>query len=293
LLTYREHTPAPALAALVRCYWTVRGPAPSADLPLNRVLPDGCLDVIFDLADHGEADQPTGERAYVVGAMLEAEVFHHSSAMDMIGVRFAPGAAPLFLRTPAHELTSTVAPASAVWSEALDVVAQLKETALLDDRLRLLDKYLLARLDAQGKANLALHGMNIIERSRGLISLSALRDELGSGERTLQRKFEAWVGLTPKQALRIARFRHALYLLFAKPPHTLARIAAMCGYTDQAHLTNEFQALARTTPRAYAQERGLVGFLQDPATQADYFPGEPLNRNATHENEPPDTRPDG
>jgi AraC-like DNA-binding protein len=293
LLTYREHTPAPALAALVRCYWTVRGVTPSADLPLNRVLPDGCLDVIFDLADNPDADQPAGERAYVVGAMLEAEVFRHAGAMDMVGVRFAPGAAPLFLRTPAHELTATVATASAIWSDAPDVLAQLRETPALSDRLRLLDEYLLARLDAQDKAGLALRGMNAIERSRGLISLTALRAELATGERTLQRRFEDWVGLTPKQALRIARFRHALSLLFAKPRHTLARIAAICGYSDQAHLTNEFQALARITPRAYAQERGLVGFLQDAATEADYFPGEPLNRSEAHEDESPDTRPDG
>jgi AraC-like DNA-binding protein len=265
LITYSEHAPAPALATLVRCYWTVTGSAVSGELSINRVLPDGCMDVIFDLADGTQE----GARSYIVGAMLEAEVFHHDSMLDMVGVRFAPGAAPLFLRSPAHDLTATIAPASALLRDADSVLARMQEIRSIPDRLRLLDLYLLSRLDRHGRAELAMRGMNAIERSRGLIALPDLRYQLGSNERTLQRSFEAWVGLTPKQAVRITRFRHALTWLFARPRHTLARIAAICGYSDQAHLTNEFQSLARTTPGAYLQERGRVGFLQDPPARRD------------------------
>ena len=247
------------------------------------------MDVIFDLAPQSVR----GERAYIVGAMLEAEVFHHSGVLDMVGVRFAPGAAPLFLRAPAHELTATIAPASAILSDADSVLNRLQDIPSVVERLRLIDVYLLSRLDRRGHAELALRGMHAIERSHGMIALPELQHQLGSSERTLQRRFESWVGLTPKQALRIARFHHSLTLLFSKPRNTLARIAALCGYTDQAHFSNEFQTLARTSPAAYVEERGLVGFLQDSATEGDYLPGEPLNRSSAHEDESPDPRADG
>jgi AraC-like DNA-binding protein len=289
LITYSEHAPAPALATLIRCYWTASGSALGGDVPLYRVLPDGCMDVIFDLAD-----QPrNGEPAYVVGAMLEAEVFQHSGVLDMVGVRFAPGAAPLFLRAPANELTATVAPATAILNDAGSVLARLQDIPSIPERLRLIDVYLLSRLGRRGHAELALRGMYAIERSHGLIALPELRNQLGSSERTLQRRFEAWVGLTPKQAVRIARFRHSLTMILARPRHTLARIAAVCGYSDQAHLTNEFQTLARTTPAAYVQERELVGFLQDRPGDPAYLQGEPLNRSSAHEDESPDPRADG
>ena len=288
-ISYREHSPAPPLAAFVRCYWTVRGRPSGDNLPVNRVMPDGCMDVIFDLTERRGA-----ESAYIVGAMLEAQVFRHADEMAMIGVRFAPGAAPLFLRTPAGELTATSAPARAVWNDADDLLARLQETESVQESCALLDDYLLRRIDPdRAGAELAVRGMNAIERSRGLISVKALREQLNSGERTLQRRFEAWVGLTPKQAMRIARFRHVLSLLAARPRQALARIAALCGYTDQAHLTKEFGSLARTTPAAYAQERGLVGFLQDQPDGTDYLAGEPLERSRLHENESPHPRADG
>jgi AraC-like DNA-binding protein len=252
-------------------------------------MPDGCMDVIFDLTERRGA-----ESAYIVGAMLEAQVFRHAGEMAVIGVRFAPGAAPLFLRTPAGELTASSAPARAVWIDADDLLTRLQETTSVQESCALLDAYLLSRLDSErAGAELAVRGMNAIERSRGLLTVKALREHLNSDERTLQRRFEAWVGLTPKQAMRIARFRHVLALLAARPRQTLARIAALCGYTDQAHLTKEFGSLARTTPAAYAHERGVVGFLQDRPNGPNYLAAEPLERSRPHEDESPDPGADG
>ena len=43
--SYREHSPAPDLAALVACTWERReAPAAAAEV---RVLPDGCIDVVW------------------------------------------------------------------------------------------------------------------------------------------------------------------------------------------------------------------------------------------------------
>src|SRR5262249_37639987 len=43
---YRELAPHPALATWIECYWTRRAPAASARR--ERVLPDGCVDFVFD-----------------------------------------------------------------------------------------------------------------------------------------------------------------------------------------------------------------------------------------------------
>lgn len=45
---YREHPPAPLLAPWVRCLWTsFRAEAPRRT-SFHRVLPDGCMDLLFD-----------------------------------------------------------------------------------------------------------------------------------------------------------------------------------------------------------------------------------------------------
>ena len=256
-LHYQEHAPHAALASLVRCYWTVSGHAAELSPAVNRVLPDGCMDVIFDLHDSNAGG------GMVVGAMLTASVFHHVGQIDMLGVRFVPGAAPLFLRAPAGELTAATIPADTLWHDSRDFQSQLLECANTRERLTLLDRYLLDRMQPRAGAESALQGMALIERSRGLLRVELLCRSLGVNERALQRAFANQVGLTPKQAIRIMRFRNAVMLLQRAPRGTLASIALNCGYADQAHFTREFRELAAATPMEFAREKGLVGFVQD------------------------------
>ena len=56
----------------------------------------------------------------------------------------------------------------------------------------------------------------------------------------------AEVGLTPKQAARVLRFERAGGLL-RSGRYDLAMVAAEAGYYDQAHLSNEWRALAGCT----------------------------------------------
>src|SRR5262245_12308532 len=152
-LRYREHTPAAALGLHVRNYWSLRGWGSPGVGPVNRVMPDGCLDVIFDLR------QALAGPAVVVGAMLSAGVFEYAGPVDLFGARFVPGAAPLFLRSPAAELTDAVIGASTIWSDVDDLSARLHECPNTEARVRHLDQYLLRRLRPDLSYLLALHGM--------------------------------------------------------------------------------------------------------------------------------------
>lgn len=290
-LTYREYAPAPELTALVRCYWTIAGTASLERTHTNRVLPDGCIDVIIEVA----GSQP---RAIAVGAMLEPAVIQHVGEVDMIGVRFVPGAAPGFLSLPARDLTDNVVPADEIWADSAQLVEALITAVGRSARMRVLDAFLLRKLNLARRADLALEAMQLIQRSRGLLSLASLRESLGVAERALQRSFDAAVGLSPKQALRITRFRYAVALLQRQPALPLARVALIAGYADQAHFTREFRALAGITPGYYRGEQGLVGFVQDPTDVDAYIRGElaatkPQLRSDSNESQSADPGADG
>ena len=47
-MLYRELNPAPALRPYVRCYWILRADE-TADTSPQRVLPDGCVEIIINL----------------------------------------------------------------------------------------------------------------------------------------------------------------------------------------------------------------------------------------------------
>ena len=95
------------------------------------------------------------------------------------------------------------------------------------------------------------------------MGIQPLADATGWSRRHLLTRFRAQVGLAPKTAARVLRFRRAAGLLVppgsdggpGRPvPRGLADVAAECGYADHAHLVREFRALAGCTPTAYLAE---------------------------------------
>jgi transcriptional regulator GlxA family with amidase domain len=84
--------------------------------------------------------------------------------------------------------------------------------------------------------------------------VAALAAGTGWSRRHLLTRFRAQVGLGPKAAGRVLRFRRAADLLAAGPAGTLADLAVACGYADHAHLDREFRALAGCTPTTYLAE---------------------------------------
>jgi AraC-like DNA-binding protein len=73
-------------------------------------------------------------------------------------------------------------------------------------------------------------------------------------DRHFRRRFANEVGLAPKAFQAIARFQ--AFRRSAATGASLARLAAVCGYADQAHLAHECRRLAWATPAQIARPRG-------------------------------------
>jgi AraC-like DNA-binding protein len=97
--------------------------------------------------------------------------------------------------------------------------------------------------------------------------VAGLATLLGQSTRTLQRRIKTSTGLPPKRFLAVERFRRAVQ----EVPIRNARLSAVAGdlgFSDQAHLTREFQRHAGLSPgafqRAWGGSRGqAVRFVQD------------------------------
>jgi transcriptional regulator GlxA family with amidase domain len=89
-------------------------------------------------------------------------------------------------------------------------------------------------------------------------NVSSVAADLGVSERHLRRVFRKAVGMSPKGFARLARFRHALRMVREDSRLSWATIAAAAGYYDQAHLIEEFRAIAGVTPRVLLSEIGVA-----------------------------------
>jgi AraC-like DNA-binding protein len=265
---YLEHAPSAALAGAVECFWTMR---PADALPgevQSRVLPDGCMDVIFDLGDaRSTGGGPARPRSYVVGAMRTPVTVRHSGRIDMLGVRFRPGGAWAFTRTPAGELTDRTLGLGEVWGRRAGEMEERLMEAEPRRRIALLEAALLAAAGGSaGRDARVAHASAMIERTAGSVSVDALPRELGLTCRHLERIFAQHVGLTPKVACRVARVRGAMDRIRRQPSVSASRLALALGWYDQPHMIRDFRQIAGTTPAAFARD---VAIVQDGAGPAD------------------------
>ena len=247
-MIYREYPPPPALRAYVACLWTARVTAPvSAAAPhVHRVLPDNCVDILW---------QDDGRQAYAVGMMSASFVVPAARPVRTVAVRFRPGAAGLFLGAPLHPLTDARAGLAELWGRSL--ADRLDDALWTDDladaqRLRIVENALLRRL-AEARdgpsASLGLRAVAAIEAAHGALGVEALADGLRVSRQHLALQFRQQVGIPPKLFARICRFRRALALL--RDPlrcGDLASLAYECGYFDQSHLIRDFRDFADGTP---------------------------------------------
>jgi AraC-like DNA-binding protein len=83
-------------------------------------------------------------------------------------------------------------------------------------------------------------------RCGGNIPIRRLAEDVGWHMRHLEDKFREQIGLSPKATARMFRFRRAVRLISNE--RTLAEAAALCGFSDQTHMTREFKAITGRTP---------------------------------------------
>ncbi len=266
-VAYREVSPPPTLGGVVECSWQLRGRLPGGTYR-TRVLPDGCMDVLFSLGalPVGPDGSLRSGRALAVGAMRQAAVFRYSGEVDVVGIRFRPGGGRAAMGgVPAHELTDLIPDLATFWgSDAEDALDGLAACRSLGERAPLLFRLLARRLGPQPERHWTVTRARALMRAcggrRGVGDLSL---DMGVSQRTLGRRFAEEVGLSPKEASRIERFRVAVRRLAVPGPERLARVALASGYHDQAHFNREFRALAGVTPGGFQDELRGGGFVQD------------------------------
>ncbi len=257
---YVEHAPHPELVRYIECYWSVVCRLSPGATQAERVLPDGCMDILFNLGDPPRRQRGAHGSPTVIGSMTRAVEVEYDGRMELVGVRFRPGGATPWLDVPASELTDQVVGLEELWGAEAGATHERLRAAGAVARVNLLDEILIERLP--GTANPAdervLRASEAIAAHDGGLAVERLADATGLGRRQLERRFLACVGVPPKTASRIARFRAVVSRMHADPATELSRLALEAGYADQAHMNRDFRALAGVAPGAYVAE------LRDP-----------------------------
>jgi AraC-like DNA-binding protein len=277
---HARHDPPARLRPFVSGYAGYRqeGVAPAR----HRGLPSPELTFIVTLDDplaidaHPDPGQPAASYDTLLGGLhTSPALVSHQGRWSGVQLGLTPLGARTLLGVPAGELAN--------WdAEAADVIggfaAQLRELVVGQrtwaERFAVIDQ-LLERRAAEVEADRGAtvrpevgYAWRRLRETRGGVGVAELAAETGLSTRRLGSLFQAEFGLAPKESARVFRFAHARRRIgrvmagadgggaagAAGAGATFARVAAECGFYDQAHLAREFRALAGCPPSVWLAE---------------------------------------
>ena len=213
-----------------------------------QAIPDGSVDLFFEKT----ASRLT---AKVCGSVLSGHRLQTRSGYEYFGIRFMPGVLPGNLSVKMPELVEQ----ELDFDDALQDRETVRKIAGTEDwqtciQLYLQDYFRHRELPAEtetGKALLASYlCRNILARS-GHIRMEALARASGYSLRYVQKVFQQYLGMSPKQFSEILMFQTAIQGINQVQKGRLTEIAMASGYFDQAHFIRSFKKYCRITPAAY------------------------------------------
>ncbi|MDP9992205.1 AraC-like DNA-binding protein [Variovorax boronicumulans] len=258
--------PPPHLQPFIKLLWASSPEGVPTKRPGARehVLPTGGMHLVFRLSGpplklFDSADDTRGQTcgyAIVGGARAAPYMRDVSVATRSVGAQLQPGAARALLGAPEDALASQHTPLDALW-DARQTDASLEQVHAagdLETQLNVFEALLAQRvIDALGAGLRGLHPA--IAATLGPLadenpSITGLVARSGYSHRRFIALFRGAIGLSPKEYARVMRFDRALTLA-GDPAQSWAEIAFSAGYSDQAHLSREFSALAGMSPQAW------------------------------------------
>jgi AraC-like DNA-binding protein len=219
----------------VACTWAARY-ASSGEPHVERIPPDGCIDLLWTRRGLEIAGPDT--QSFALGSMPGARI---------VGLRFLPAAAPVFLGVPASALVDChVSAIDVLGSRATPLIDALYAATTANEAASVLFSHTKTWLQREPDP-LVEETIREVRRTIASPSIAELAARLGVSERHLRRRFAESVGYAPKTFQRITRLRRFVAGA-ARTKRALATLAVDSGYADQSHLNREVRALAGLTP---------------------------------------------
>jgi AraC-like DNA-binding protein len=251
-LQHFVHRPEESLRRYVREVLFLSSRAPR----LQALMPETTLTLMLQQSGSASWNGRVLPSAVVSGLQSRTRNVELSSNSFIIVVRFTEIGASAVLRGRIDALHDLTAPLDDVLSRVdIDRVQNaLADTVNMQDRSLALEHFLRRQLRPAHIPNRRIESAaSAIRQSGGKISIDKLARRLETSQSTLERRFRAEIGVTPKTLSRLARLQNVCRLWDTGKP--LTEIAYEAAFSDQPHLIHDFKRFTGIAPEIFLSQR--------------------------------------
>ncbi|MCC8134978.1 MAG: helix-turn-helix domain-containing protein [Tannerellaceae bacterium] len=252
-MKYQIISPSDPLKPFVSYYWVLE--TEKIINETERILPTGYMQLIFYRANrafsHTEKDwQP---RTFIGGQTNTYNELTLTGTIKMIAVSFHPYGARAFFNLSMLDFLNRTIPVDCMGDKKLEELEEkIMDTEDIRTCILLIEAFLLKRLitDQDHYFKRLQHSL-LMAKIQPETKTFQLASASCFSTKQYKRIFNEYVGINPKEFLRILRFQRTLHILHNQPSILFTDLAFQAGYYDQAHLTKEFKRFSGYMPTQY------------------------------------------
>jgi AraC-like DNA-binding protein len=256
-MIYKIYKPCIELKPYIHFYWIMEFDSKTSDCSnYQRIIPNGFIEIMFNYSDklnilkNNKIDnQP---KTAISGQKTDFFDIIQTGQTGFVAILFKPHSTRLFFDLPMQELTNqSIDIENLIKHEAENIIEQIGLTDCHNKKISIIEKFLIRRFNDKYLYNFKriTKSINFIDNYKGIVKVSDLANSACLSEKQFYRIFLEFVGVSPKQFLKIVRLQSAFYQIQTNITKNLTELAYNCGYFDQAHFINDFKILTGLTPK--------------------------------------------
>ncbi|HPS13730.1 MAG TPA: helix-turn-helix domain-containing protein [Prolixibacteraceae bacterium] len=264
------------LSQYINHYWVMEIDASEGNIR-ERIIPKGSVELMFHYkkpfvvthSDNHTTIQPTSILSGISNSYSDVSTRGNSG---VIAVSFNAWSACCFFGFPLSKVENDSVHLCDVFSNEIKFVEeQIGEAKNLETRIAIIEKFLYARFTPVPTNDYRLIRECIlqIKSNEEIQHAHHLSENFDISPRKLERKFSAYVGISPKQFIRIERFKKTILAMSTSEITSLTGCAYDNGYFDQSNFIKEFKTFTGYTPSEYREQ--LANCSTSPTDMAREF----------------------
>lgn len=254
-MLYQNIPSSDRLSQLVKSFWIVDSEGDDT-IYKEKIIPDGYPEMIIHYGDHYRINISGAwerqEKLLIAGQITNYFFLENSGKTGMIGIKFQPWAVKILFDLDMDKLVNKVIE----FPEGLKMYLKsiidiaISETSF-EEKVKGMESWMSDNFKLEkDNYNKYQSAVSEIIQSKGMLNIHEIIDKVKISERSLERYFKSYTGLSPKRYSRIIRFS-SIFNLVQRKSFEWTEVSYLAGFYDQSHFIKNFKEFTGEEPTAY------------------------------------------
>lgn len=213
--------------------------------------------------------QPKTYSSFVAGIFPLNKLFYMiaTGRIENIVIIFKPGGFYSVFQVSANKLKNCVVNLTDFKNvNGAQLIRDCKNAISIKDKISLIDDFFLhclVKTKKHTETSKFEELPNYIQERSGAVILDQICEEFSLSMRSVERYFNQYIGISPKEYIDIIRFNSILNYLLKSDLVVWQEIIYTLGYYDQSHFIKSFKAISGFTPSEYIRDNKHKTVLLD------------------------------